>query len=535
VSRLTGPSPALGVSRRDGLARSAIVLTFLAGVSHLLGFVRDAVIVAVFGVSAQVDAYLVAQGVMNLVLGLIAGAVAKALVPAVSRSVDAGDTANTRRVVQTVLTATILILVAGSAVMYVAARQVVTVLSPGFDPETADLAMKLTRIVLVATVFIAGTNILAAAAQAHRRFAWSGSQGISFNLVMIAAAGWFGGHFGIEALAVGFVVGSALRLVLQLPAVRLMRLRLRPALSLQDPGVREVAALVPALIVSSAITNVNTLVDRAVGSTQDEGTIAALSLGWRVVSLADSLLVAAFATVLFPAFSVLSGTDARQKLRQVTAKSVGVLLVVVCPIVAMLTAASTPVVQLLFSRGAFDGRAISMTALAVSAYAVALIGLAVRNVMARTSLAVGDSRSLVTTAACAMVINVVGDLTLGLKLGIVGLAASTSVSVLFAAVMLSILLARRHNAVDLASLGRTLLAIGSATACAAVATRAALWLWTSVGPQLEPGWLSALAAGAVATTACMLAYLTVVSLLRVPAARQVHETLMMLLRRTGQP
>jgi putative peptidoglycan lipid II flippase len=334
---------------------------------------------------------------------------------------------------------------------------------------------------------------------------------------------------------VGFVVGSALRLVLQLPAVRLMRLRLRPALSLQDPGVREVAALVPALIVSSAITNVNTLVDRAVGSTQDEGTIAALSLGWRVVSLADSLLVAAFATVLFPAFSVLSGTDARQKLRQVTAKSVGVLLVVVCPIVAMLTAASTPVVQLLFSRGAFDGRAISMTALAVSAYAVALIGLAVRNVMARTSLAVGDSRSLVTTAACAMVINVVGDLTLGLKLGIVGLAASTSVSVLFAAVMLSILLARRHNAVDLASLGRTLLAIGSATACAAVATRAALWLWTSVGPQLEPGWLSALAAGAVATTACMLAYLTVVSLLRVPAARQVHETLMMLLRRTGQP
>ena len=242
----------------------------------------------------------------------------------------------------------------------------------------------------------------------------------------------------------------------------------------------------PALIVSSAITNVNTLVDRAVGSTHDEGTIAALNLGWRVVSLADSLLVAAFATVLFPAFSVLSGPDTRQELRQVTAKSVGVLLVLVCPIVAMLTAASTPIVQLLFGRGAFDGRAISMTALAVSAYAVALIGLAVRNVMARTSLAVGDSRSLVTTAACAMVINVAGDLTLGVKLGIVGLAASTSVSVLFAAVMLSILLARRHNAVDLVSLRRTLLTIGSATACAAVAIRAALWLWASV-PRATAG------------------------------------------------
>ena len=168
------------------------------------------------------------------------------------------------------------------------------------------------------------------------------------------------------------------------------------------------------------------------------------------------------------------------------------MLVVICPIVAILIVASTPVVTLLFGRGAFDGRAVSMTGLAVSAYAVALIGLAIRNVMARTSLAVGDSRIVVTTAACAMVINVIGDLTLGLKLGIVGLAASTSVSVLFAGVMLSILLARRHDAVDLSSLGRTLAAIGSATACAAVTAWGALQVWTAFGPQSDPEWLSRL-------------------------------------------
>jgi putative peptidoglycan lipid II flippase len=351
--------------------------------------------------------------------------------------------------------------------------------------------------------------------------------------VMIAAAGWFGGHFGIDALAVGFVVGSAVRLALQLPAVRSMGLSLRPAFRLRDPGVREVAALVPALIVSSAITNVNTLVDRAVGSTQDEGTIAALNLGWRVVTLADSLLLAAFTAVLFPAFSVLGGIESRRELRQANAKSVGVVLVVICPIVAVLTVASTPVVKVLFGRGAFDERAVSMTALAVSAYAVALIGLAIRNVMARTGLGVGDSRSLVTTAACAMVINVIGDLTLGLKLGIVGLAVSTSVSVLFAAVMLSILLARRHNAVDLSRIGRTLAAIGSATACAAIAAWGALRLWSSFSPQSESGWLSALAATAVASTACLLAYLTVVALLRVPAAHHLHETLLMLRRGAG--
>jgi putative peptidoglycan lipid II flippase len=523
------------VSRRAGLARSAIVLVTLAGFSHLLGFARDAVIVAVFGVSAQVDAYLVAQGVMNLVLGLIAGAVAKALVPTVSRSVEVGDAASARRVVQTVLTGTVLVLVAGSAVMYVAARQVVTVLSPGFDPETAQQAVELTRIVLVATVFIAGTNILAAAAQAHGRFGWAGAQGIAFNLVMIAAAGWFGGQFGIEALAVGFVIGSAARLILQLPAVRRIGLRLRPGFKLRDPGVREVATLVPALVVSSAITNVNTLVDRAVGSTQEVGTIAALNLGWRVVSLADSLLVAAFATVLFPAFSALGGMEVRPQLRKATANSLGAVLVVIGPVVAILTVASTPIVTLLFGRGAFDSRAVSMTGLAVSAYAVALLGIAVRSVVTRTSLAVGDSRSLVTTAVCAMIVNVVGDLTLGLKLGIVGLAASTSASVLFAAIMLSILLARRHSAIDLSDLWRTLAAIGLAMAFAAVAGWGALRVWAAVGPPSTPGWSTALAATAVAVTACLLAYLAVVALLRVPAAHQMKEMVRALLRRTGRP
>ena len=52
---------------------------------------------------------------------------------------------------------------------------------------------------------------------------------------------------------------------------------------------------------------------------------------------ADSLLVAAFATVLFPAFSVLGGPESRRELRQATAKSVGVVLVVIGPIVAILT------------------------------------------------------------------------------------------------------------------------------------------------------------------------------------------------------
>ena len=52
----------------------------------------------------------------------------------------------------------------------------------------------------------------------------------------------------------------------------------------------------------------------------------------------------------------------------------------------------------------------------------------------RASYALGDSRRPVLVFVFAMSINVVGDFTLGLTFGIAGLAASTSLSVVFAAV-----------------------------------------------------------------------------------------------------
>ena len=70
----------LDVKARSGIAQAAALVTVLTTVSALLGFVRDVVIAGVFGAGGELDAYLVAQGLMNLVLALVAGAMAKVAV-----------------------------------------------------------------------------------------------------------------------------------------------------------------------------------------------------------------------------------------------------------------------------------------------------------------------------------------------------------------------------------------------------------------------------------------------------------------------
>ncbi|MFI7742956.1 hypothetical protein [Kocuria rhizosphaericola] len=74
-----------GPGGRWSIARAAVLVTGLTAASTVLGFLRDVVVAAVFGASAELDAWLVAQGVLNVVLGLLAWAMARSVTPVTSR------------------------------------------------------------------------------------------------------------------------------------------------------------------------------------------------------------------------------------------------------------------------------------------------------------------------------------------------------------------------------------------------------------------------------------------------------------------
>jgi putative peptidoglycan lipid II flippase len=466
-----------GGVRARGIAQAAALVTGLTAGSAILGFLRDVVIAGVFGAGANLDAYLVSQGLMNLVLALIAGAMAKATVPVLAGQTSgaAGDSSKASHTLSVVLTVTLLILGLGSLIMALAADVVVTVLAPGFEGSQADLAAFLARIVLVATVLIAGTNLLAAAAEAHRRFFWSGIQGIPFNLIMIGSAVWLGPRYGVTALAVGFVVGSGARLACQLVPLRALKLRLRASLNVHDPGFRTIAALVPPLLLGSALGNVNTLVDRAVGSMVGEGTISSLGYAWRIIGLGETLLVASLLTALYPAFGAAAGGRDLAEMRRLVGRGLASAATVLFPVCGFLFVCAGPLVALLFERGSFGPTDTQRTATAVLWYAPALVALGWRELIVRASYALGDTRRPVLVAVVAMAMNVLGDLTLGLPFGIKGLAASTSMSLVCAAVVNTWLLSTRHGAVNVGPLfgmvGRTALATAAGAGAGALVRR----------------------------------------------------------------
>ena len=514
---------------RSGIAQAAALVTGLTAVSAVLGFVRDVVIAGVFGAGGELDAYLVAQGLMNLVLALVAGAMAKATVPVLAAETSRdGDSRKAAHTLSVVLTVTLLVLGIGSLVMALAASGVVTVLAPGFKGAQADLAASLTRIVLIATVLISGTNLLAAAAEAHRRFFWSAMQGVPFNLIMIVAAVVFGPRYGVYALAVGFVVGSGARLLCQLVPIRALGLRLRASFDVKDPGFRQIAKLIPPLLIGSALGNANTMVDRAVGSMVGEGTISALSYAWRVISLGETLLVASLLTALYPAFGAAAGSRDLEEMRRLVGRGLSTVATVLMPVWGLLSVCAVPLVALLFEHGSFSPSDTQRTATAMLWYAPALVALGWREMVARASYAMGDSRRPVTVFVMAMTINVIGDFTLGLTFGIAGLAASTSLSVTFAAVANTWMLGRRHDAVDLRSLPSMLARTGTAAAVGTAAAGGVYWL---LNPLLGTGLVNEILLLVPVGLTLMGVFIGVLYALRAPERQLLTEAIDVVARR----
>lgn len=492
------------------VSRAAVLVTALTAVSTVFGFVRDVVIAAVYGAGAELDAYLVAQGLMNVVLGLVAYAMARSVIPVVARERAAeGGQCRSHPSFNTAITVTMMVLGLGAIVVGLLAGPVTAVLAPGFEGEQAELAVMLTRIVLLATVLIAGTDLLAALAQAHGRVIWSSLQGVPFNIIMIGAAGLFGPRYGIQALAVGFVVGSAARLLLQLPPIRALGMRVRPGLDLRQPGFREIASLMPPLLVGSAIANVNSLVDRAVGSTLGDGAITALSYGWRLVNLPETLLIASLLVPLYPALGATAGN--LPEVRRLVSRGLSVTVTILVPLTLVLMVAALPLAQVAYGRGEFTTDDVAATAVAMLWYAPALVAMGVRQVLVSTSYALGDTRAPVLVSVAAMVINVTGDILLAPVMGVAGVALATSVSLLAAAAANGVLLARRHTAVDVPAV-RGLLVRALALGAVSVVAGAGIGAGTRV---LLPGVLP-LVEGAAVGVGMIVVYVVGLVLVRAP-------------------
>ena len=133
--------------------------------------------------------------------------------------------------------------------------------------------------------------------------------------------------------------------------------------------------------------------DKTLASQLVEGSISALNYASRINTLVLSIFVTAITTVIFPIMSREFNRGNKQEIVNIIRYGVNLILIVTIPATIGMMVLATPIVEVIFLRGAFTQDNVTMTSIALIGYAVGLVGMSIRLIASRAYYAFQDSKT----------------------------------------------------------------------------------------------------------------------------------------------
>src|SRR2546430_4189720 len=209
---------------------------------------------SLFGGGRVMDAFTIAFRIPNLLRDLFGeGALSTAFVTVFTRTAALEGDLAAWRLANKGATLTAVCLSAITVLGIITAPWLVAALAPGFDPAKAALNVTLTRVMYAFILLVSLAALVMGMLNARNVFGVPAMASSFFNLGSIIAGValgyWLDPHFGPRAilgLAIGTLIGGALQLLVQLPALRPGGHALYPGFCWREPRGRAVLRLIGA-------------------------------------------------------------------------------------------------------------------------------------------------------------------------------------------------------------------------------------------------------------------------------------------------
>ncbi|MDE0463879.1 MAG: murein biosynthesis integral membrane protein MurJ [Caldilineaceae bacterium] len=431
-----------------GIASAASLVMLLFILSRGTGLLREMIIGARFGTAADLDAYLAAFRIPDLLFQLVAGgALGSAFIPTFAAAWTEGSQQQAWLLFSRVLNLLTLFLVTlcGLAMLF-AEPLVAGLIAPGFSVEQQRLTASLMRWMLASTVVFGASGLIMGALNAVQHFLLPAVAPALYNCAIIAGAWLLAPVLGIHGLVVGVAGGSVLHLLVQLPALLRQRVRYHFSFRIGDAQVREVARLMGPRVLGLLFVQLNFLVNTILASGLPDGSLSALNYAWLLMLLPQGIFAQAVATVAFPTFSAQVAAGDRAQLMATLSGLLRLILFLSIPAAFLLYILDGPLIELLFQRGRFDAASTQAVAYALRFYALGLVAHAVVEIVVRVFYALHDTATPVVAGVATVALNILLSLALIGRLSFGGLALANSIATALEMLVLLFLLARKVRA-----------------------------------------------------------------------------------------
>ena len=511
------------LSKTQKISRAAIILAFAYGISYILGLFRDRTFVHYFGAGDELDAYNAAFIIPDFFFNLtIAGAITVAFIPVFTNYVSKKKEGAAWEVANSVLNLASILIVVICIICFFAAPWLIKIVAPGFPPEKLDLALNLTRILLLSPIIFNISNTFGSILVSLKKFTAYAFAPALYNLGIIGGTLLLYGRFGIYGAAIGTIVGALLHLTIQLIGVRQSGYKYKFSVNLFHPGIKRIIKLMIPKTLGLAAWQINLWVYTMLGSFLATGSIAIFNFSRNFQSLPIALIGISLGTAIFPTLAEKAALHKNKDFTMFFSKIFRQIIFLSLPATMGLILLRKEIIELILKTGRFTDSDVQIMSYAFLFFCFAITTENLVHLIARSFYAHQNTLTPVTISIMVIIVNIICSYYLSKVIGVAGLTLSFAIMSFLQVALLLMFLKWKIKKLDGINIFLSFLKISIATAVMSLGIIGIRWL-------IEDNFaidrsLYLLVELIIITLASLAIYLIIAKLIRIKETRFLFST-----------
>ncbi len=407
------------------LVKDVFSTTALALVGRITGFLVPFFVAIWFGAGRDTDAFFLVYSLILLLTMVFGDAVGEVLIPFLAevraRKGEVSAYVGKFLVLEGVLVSVVVTL------LFLAAKAFLP-LVVHFSPYQMGLLYRLLLEMLPLVFLVSWINVLMATLNVAKRFSLPAVSPSIRSGITLLVMYLFRERLGVHSIALGFVVGEGVRLVVMLYKVSVIEgFPLGRGSFLWDPELFRFLGVAFFRSGSMIFNQVNQAVDKAMASWLVVGSVSVLYYAGRL-TMVPALLLTSGAMIPFVShWSERYCREGLDRLKKDVRKAAVAMAVASSVIALLLILVSGPVVKLVLGHGAMKGSSLQLVQWAWVCYLLGFPFRLVSRVLLRVYVVLQRTRIVLIQAVMGTFLNVLLNWILMRKMGAAGIALSTSV------------------------------------------------------------------------------------------------------------
>ena len=270
-------------------------------VANLLGLMRERLLLANFGVGAEVDAYKAAFTIPDFMFFVLtSGALSVTFIPVFNERLGKGNKKSAWELSNSLLNFMAAITFVASILIMIFAKPLVHVVASGLQGYQLEQAASMMRIIAINPFLFSISSVFTSMQQAVGRFFFFALAPSFYSMGIIIGIIGLSPRLGIEGVAYGVVIGSIMQLLVAAFGLYGMGYTYFPKIFWKNRGFKEVLHLLPARSVDQGIDYFNNIVEVNLASRLGVGAITAYQTAYTLHSVPITLIGVAISTAAFP-------------------------------------------------------------------------------------------------------------------------------------------------------------------------------------------------------------------------------------------